>query len=84
MESFTLELFGETYTWQDVEEVTAMDCVNPEGYAEIYGLNVEYVRRLCRANRIPGAMREADGWVIPVDAVRRTRGVSDRLGGQSG
>ena len=73
MESFTLELFGETYTFRDVEEIDAGEFVDPAGYAEVYGLSVEYTRRLCRAGRIPGAMRDPDGWAIPVDAVRRTR-----------
>lgn len=55
MRKITLELFGETFTWE-AREFKPVECVNPAGYAEIYGLSTEYVRRLCRQGRIPGGL----------------------------
>lgn len=81
----TFELFGQSYTVEAVVLPTVSiteNCVDPEEYARRHGLATEYVRRLCREGRIPGAERFPWGWSIPEDAERTlTRRPSKEAGG---
>ena len=41
--------------------------------AEKWGVDISLVRRFCKQDRLPGALRTKDGWLIPEGAVRPVR-----------
>ena len=41
--------------------------------AEKWGVDISLVRRFCKQDRLPGAVRTKDGWLIPEVAVRPVR-----------
>jgi len=52
-----------------------MQYVTPREIAEKWGVSPILVRRLCRQDRIPGAVCKDGVWSIPEDAVRVERTV---------
>jgi len=51
--------------------------VSVKEIAEKWGVSAMLVRRLCRQDRIPGAVWKDGVWRIPEDAIRPTRTISD-------
>ena len=61
-----------------IEEV---EYINAYEFAEKYGKTAVAVKKMCRLNRIPGAKKERNLWIIPANAVwpedRRTVGFNE-------
>ena len=54
-----------------------MQYVSVKEISEKWGVSQVLVRRLCRQERIPGAVCRDGAWHIPEDAVRVSRTVSE-------
>ena len=50
-----------------------MKCLTVRETAEKWGVDISLVRRFCKQDRLPGALRTKEGWLIPEGTVRPVR-----------
>jgi len=64
--------------------MTGDQLVTPADLADACGVSEETIRRLCRAGKVPGAIKAGRSWVIPLQAAEAFAASYERYGRSDG